>query len=226
MSPDGTADGPDRALRDALSRALREHASAAPDAGEVHARITAGVARRHRRRQAAGLGGIALAVTGLVLGAEALAPTPQEPSAPPAAEPSPADVAPTAPPQPAPSPDDVVSAPQLAREAFSRAGYTYDDAVALAELWRSEVVAAKSVAGQQLLDGATLPLRPGEPARAAGEQEPAVDRAVDAFLAAGYAEDDLVVLARLWKEEDFVLKAVAGQQLLDGVELPEGLDPS
>lgn len=53
-------------------------------------------------------------------------------------------------------------------EAFTGAGYTYDDAVALAELWSTDSIDAKARAGQALLDGEDLPVAPGSSVPAAG----------------------------------------------------------
>ncbi|MFS0700184.1 hypothetical protein AB6N24_09460 [Cellulomonas sp. 179-A 4D5 NHS] len=47
------------------------------------------------------------------------------------------------------------------RDAFWDAGYTYEDAVALSELWSVDVYETKAQAGQLILDGEELPLRPG-----------------------------------------------------------------
>ncbi|WP_432494607.1 hypothetical protein [Kineococcus gypseus] len=57
----------------------------------------------------------------------------------------------------APVPPDP-RAPQ--REAFFAAGYDYDDAVRLAELWRVDSWEAKALAGERLLAGQPLPLQP------------------------------------------------------------------
>ncbi|QCB92472.1 hypothetical protein [Cellulomonas shaoxiangyii] len=46
-------------------------------------------------------------------------------------------------------------------DAFWDAGYTYDDALALAALWGTEIIETKARAGQALLDGQTLPVAPG-----------------------------------------------------------------
>jgi len=66
-----------------------------------------------------------------------------------------------APAAPAPEP----AAPDLDGEgpyvAFLEAGYDWEDAVRLAELWEtSDVLQAKALAGQKLLDGETLPFAP------------------------------------------------------------------
>ncbi|MBB2923329.1 hypothetical protein [Cellulomonas cellasea] len=46
-------------------------------------------------------------------------------------------------------------------EAFWAAGYTYEDAVALSELWSDEVYETKVRAGQMILDGGEPPIEPG-----------------------------------------------------------------
>ncbi len=46
-------------------------------------------------------------------------------------------------------------------DAFWDAGYTFEDAEALAALWGTEVAETKARAGQALLDGQTLPVAPG-----------------------------------------------------------------
>jgi len=48
-----------------------------------------------------------------------------------------------------------------ARDAFFNAGYTYDDAVTLGNMWNnSNTYQVKAIAGQKLLDGQTLPIAP------------------------------------------------------------------
>ncbi|SFJ68386.1 hypothetical protein [Cellulomonas sp. KH9] len=46
-------------------------------------------------------------------------------------------------------------------DAFWDAGYTSEDAKALAALWGTEIIETKARAGQALLDGQTLPVAPG-----------------------------------------------------------------
>ena len=46
-------------------------------------------------------------------------------------------------------------------EAFWGAGYTWDDALALDELWQGDVIEAKSAAGQMIIDGEQVPVAPG-----------------------------------------------------------------
>lgn len=51
-------------------------------------------------------------------------------------------------------------------DAFWAAGYTVEDAVALAEVWHTELGETKARAGQMLLDGQTPPVTPsGTPAQ-------------------------------------------------------------
>lgn len=45
-------------------------------------------------------------------------------------------------------------------EEFGEAGYTYDDAVALAGLWGTEVSEAKAMGGRKVRDGEELPIPP------------------------------------------------------------------
>lgn len=62
----------------------------------------------------------------------------------------------------APKPENVAAAKEAAAVAkFFAAGYTYDDAVQLAKLWNlKDASAAKVAAGQKLLAGQTLPIKP------------------------------------------------------------------
>ncbi len=60
---------------------------------------------------------------------------------------------------PGSTPSDVPGVDQY--RALWNAGYTYEDAAALAELWGLDTSDAKLRAGQALLDGETLPIAPG-----------------------------------------------------------------
>jgi len=62
----------------------------------------------------------------------------------------------------APKPENVAAAKVAAAVAkFFAAGYTYDDAVQLAALWHlKDAYAAKVAAGEKLLAGQTLPIKP------------------------------------------------------------------
>jgi hypothetical protein len=100
--------------------------------------------------------------------------------------------------------------------AYFAAGYTYDDAVALGNLWHeTDIAQIKSDAGQKLIAGQTLPIGPS------GTPESQADQARAAFFAAGYTYDDAVTLGNLWHETDtYQVKADAGQKLLAGQTLP------
>jgi hypothetical protein len=152
-------------------------------------------------------GGLALAGGGaLLLG-------PGAASADPAAGKPAAAAAPVA---PAADPD------QDARDAFFGAGYTYDDAVALAKAWSSsDEFAAKVTAGRKLLAGETLPVAPGSSDPQAAPGATPEDEAITAYFAAGYDYDDAVKLAAVWHTATpYDAKAEAGQKLLDGETLP------
>jgi hypothetical protein len=111
---------------------------------------------------------------------------------------------------PAANPDDA------AVTAFLAAGYTYDDAVALAKTWGSAApYEAKAAAGRKLEAGETLPIAPGS---AAAESDS--NAAVNKFFDAGYTYDDAVALAKLWGGDPYEAKATAGQKLLNGETLP------
>jgi hypothetical protein len=117
---------------------------------------------------------------------------------------------------------------EKAIDAFLNAGYTYDDAVTLGQMWNeTDVVQIKAEAGQKLLDGQTLPIAPSvadspNPSTApSSEINPAQARALAAYVQAGYNYDDAVALGKLWNKTDLLqIKTEAGQQLLDGQQLP------
>jgi hypothetical protein len=120
---------------------------------------------------------------------------------------------------------------EKAQSAFFAAGYDYDDAVTLGNMWHdSDITQVKTDAGQKLLDGQILPIRPSGPSASAGASggvavTPAAptkqDDEVQAFFAAGYTYDDAVTLSNVWHESDtYQVKADAGQKLLDGKTLP------
>jgi len=129
-----------------------------------------------------------------------------------------------------PSPEAVASAAQdNDLNAFFAAGYTYEDAVGLAQLWKiSDPYQAKIDAGTKLLAGESLPITPGSqrtPAATAtspspGESVSSTD--LDAYFAAGYGYDDALKLAQLWHMtgDPATIKAEAGRRLLAGEQLP------
>ena len=204
---------------DDLARVLRGHAPHAPAAARVRARSHAGVARRRRQRPLGAAGGAGLAVAGLVVGVQALAPAgdrqPVVPAAPPAT---------TAGPAPAPGEASGVAPVEGGRaadadERFFESGYDGFDADELGELWRVEdPQLVKVLAGVRLEAGLDLPIEPGEVVRGPGQEAPQDVLAQAAYAEAGYGYDDAVELAEIWGEPDVgLVKAVAGQQLLDGV---------
>ncbi len=103
-------------------------------------------------------------------------------------------------------------------QAFSYAGYDYDDAVLLARLWKiADPADAKVEAGKRLLAGQELPIRP-DAANVAAALEA---KRVNAFFDAGYDVDDAVQLAKIWKSKNaYGAKVEGGKRLLAGQTLP------
>lgn len=106
--------------------------------------------------------------------------------------------------------------------AFFAAGYTYDDAVALAGTWHStDAWEAKATAGKKLENGETLPIAPGSSAPAPPAPGTADDAAVTKFFAAGYTYDDAVKLAKMWGNANaYEAKVAGGKKLENGETLP------
>lgn len=67
---------------------------------------------------------------------------------------------PVAPGSSTPQVDPVADGEMDAVDSFFAAGYTYDDAVALGELWNLDSWEAKIAGGEKLLAGETLPVAP------------------------------------------------------------------
>jgi hypothetical protein len=103
-----------------------------------------------------------------------------------------------------------------AAQAFFDAGYTYGDAVKLANVWNlNETYQAKVEGGQKLEKGETLPVSPS------GTPADVDQRATDAYFAAGYTYQDAQQLAQLWHQTDIgQVKVEAGQKLENGETLP------
>ncbi|GIE94721.1 hypothetical protein [Paractinoplanes rishiriensis] len=101
---------------------------------------------------------------------------------------------------------------------FFEAGYTYEDAVRLAELWKlDEPYDAKVAAGRKLDAGETLPIKP-KPENVESAKD---ERAVGKFFDEGYDYDDAVELATLWKlKTPYDAKIAGGKKLLAGETLP------
>lgn len=218
---------------DQLRDAFLAHEYLAPDPAEVIAVVHERARRYRRRRRAAQGAGGAMLGAGLVAGSVAApgwlnatsnrhngsgyslaAPEPQ-PTPTPLASPSPLASA-TA----IASPSPLTSAQQAqAISAYFAAGYDYNDALALAQLWHmsADPSTIKAEAGRRLLAGQTLPFKPS----AEGVATAAEDADVNAFFAAGYTYEDAVGLAQLWKISDpYQAKVDAGAKLLAGVALP------
>jgi hypothetical protein len=104
------------------------------------------------------------------------------------------------------------------REAYFNAGYVYEDAERLAELWKlDDPSQAKTEAGKRLLEGKKLPFKP-KPANLADAVEA---KRVNKFFEAGYDVDDAVQLAKIWKlDTAYDAKAEGGKRLLAGDKLP------
>lgn len=103
--------------------------------------------------------------------------------------------------------------------AFSKAGYSYDDAVLLSRLWgQSSAYDAKVRAGGKLLNHLPVPTRPGQTAWTVSD-----DAALQAYFGNGYDYADAQKLARLWKTASLGdAKVIAGHKLLAGLPLPLG----
>jgi hypothetical protein len=127
---------------------------------------------------------------------------------------------------------------QAQYEAFWGAGYSYDDVLALNELWSTGDTATKARAGQLILDGQEVPVAPSGPDEAVDEAgSPVGDTPIEgsdpseagvaytpeqyeAFWGAGYTIEDMEALSDLWSTEALETKARAGQMILDGQTLP------
>jgi hypothetical protein len=218
---------------DQLREAFVAHEYLAPDAADVIAVVHEKARRYRRRRRAAQSAGGAVLGAGLVAGTVAApgwlnatsarhngsslslaAPAPQ-PTPTPLRSPSP-----LASPAAVASPSPLTSAQQdQAISAYFAAGYDYNDALALAQLWHmsGDPSTIKAEAGRRLLAGQTLPFKPS----AAGVATAAEDADLNAFFAAGYTYEDAVGLAQLWKISDpYQAKIDAGQKLTAGQTLP------
>jgi hypothetical protein len=212
-----------------LREAFETHEALAPDPAAVYARVQELARTYKRRRRGAQAAGGAVLGAGLIAGAINLpALLPAEPAT------TVTMVAPGAAPTTSPSPKLSPSAPALSPaeqklqrqwDAYFGAGYGYDDAVKLAEIWHSktDIGAVKAEAGRRLLAGQKLPIKPGPETPASGSSGVGSTEAarVDAFFAAGYDYNDAVKLAKLWKQSDpYQAKVLGGKKLLAGDTLP------
>jgi len=151
-------------------------------------------------------------------------PSPTTVTTAPTPAPTPAPTLPWLLPQDATSPAAEVTEPAVAWnqddvDAFYEAGYTYADAVALAELWQhpGDATYAKVTGGADLRSGASLPVAPGSAPDLIGQ-----DLAWEAFTSAGYDVEDALALAQLWQMPSGYSAALkAGRELTAGLKLPE-----
>jgi hypothetical protein len=107
------------------------------------------------------------------------------------------------------------SGESAADDAFFNAGYDYNDAVALGQIWNeTDITQIKSEAGQKLLNGDTLPVKPS------GSPASPEDQNVAAFFNAGYTMNDAIKLGKMWNESPYQAKVDGGKKLQNGETLP------
>jgi hypothetical protein len=220
--------------QDRLREAFTKHENETPDPAAVYARVEELASKyKWRRRGVQAAGGVALSA-GLIAGITQLpailpagpasqAAAPAFQAAAPAATPS---TTATLDPSAALTEDEV----KKGLDAYFSAGFGYDNALELADLWKlgtDQIGQVKAVAGQKLLAGETLPVKPV--ANEDGPAEPVDEersKQVQEYFLAGYDYDDAVRFARLWKIADpYDAKAEAGKRLLAGEKLPIKPDP-
>jgi hypothetical protein len=110
---------------------------------------------------------------------------------------------------------------EKALDKYFASGYDLNEGKKLAKLWKmedKELIQVKAIAGQKLLDGEKLPVKPGSPPV---EQSDAETKQVEKFFAEGYDFDDAAKLAKLWKKPTpYDAKVEGGKRLLAGETLP------
>ncbi|MCU7728080.1 hypothetical protein ODJ79_30560 [Actinoplanes sp. KI2] len=122
-------------------------------------------------------------------------------------------------PDPTADPNDpATKAEQAQLAAFFNAGYTWEEAVRLAQIWHlSDPSDAKTMAGKKLLAGQTLPVKP----KPANVKEAKEAKQVAAFFNKGYSVDDAARLAKLWHlKTAYDAKVEGGKRILAGQTLP------
>lgn len=201
--------------RDQLREAFESHEDNTPDPAAVYARVQELSQKYKRRRRGAQVAAGGVLGAGLIAGAINL------PAFLPAND---AVISPAAGVTAVPSAD---AADQVDRnlEAYTAAGYGYDDAYKLAVLWKMNAddrFAVKAEAGRRLLLGETLPVTPSPDAPADEETtSPEQEKQFEAFFGAGYTWAEAEKLAKIWKLADPAdAKLEAGKRLLAGEELP------
>ncbi|BCJ40841.1 hypothetical protein GCM10010168_48600 [Actinoplanes ianthinogenes] len=206
---------------DRLRETFESHESHNADPAEVYARVVE-LSRKHKRRR---LG--ASVAGGTALGAGLIAAVVNLPAVLPG-QGSSSGTAPIVAAGPAsPAPSVFAEPDQKEFDAYFGAGYDYDDAVALAKLWKrstNDIASVKAEAGRLLLAGQTLPIAPGSAEPAPDDVDP-IPASVTKFFSAGYDYDDAVKLAKLWKlKTPYDAKVEGGKRLLAGQTLP-GVKP-
>jgi hypothetical protein len=216
---------------DQLREAFETHENDTPDPAAVYARVqelSGKYKRRRRSLQVAGGAALAgLAVAGVVTLPNLLPGNARNTST----VSYPAGAVPTS---AAPSAIPSLSEADLERgwQAYFDAGYDYDDAVKLAELWhlKDPIGNVKAAAGLRLLAGQPLPFaatpNDPEPTRPA-DPDAATQKQLDAFFGAGYTWDEAERLAKIWHLADpGDAKVMAGKKLLAGETLPVKPQPA
>jgi hypothetical protein len=203
---------------DRLNETFETHESQTPDPAAVYARVEE-LSRTYKwRRRGIQVAGGVVVGAGLIAGVVNLpAVLPSDPAAP---QQGAAVVQAAAPQAVAASPAN----DETAMNAYWAAGYDYEDAAKLAKLWHStgDIASVKAEAGRKLLAGETLPF-PATPNPPASEVpvDPNIQKQLTAYFDAGYAWDDAVKLAKLWKLSDpSDAKIAAGKKLLAHEKLP------
>lgn len=200
---------------DQLTETFTAHEAFAPDADEVLARSRE-IARNLKRRQwAVRATGSAMLGSAVVIGGVGVPRLLDHPGHDAVVSPASGGGATSSEASPAPS-----HTTDQEFTAFFDAGYTYDDAVALARIWHEPsgpgaIDNVKAEAGGKLLAGESLPVEPS------GTPATAEEKAMEAFWHAGYDYQDAQRLATMWHETDLSkVKAEAGRKLENGQPLP------
>jgi hypothetical protein len=203
-------------LREAFE--TQEHQT--PDPAAVYARVMELSTSYKRRRRGLQIAG------GSVLGAGLLVTAFQVPNMLPHAASGGSGTSVEVAAAPTPSPTLSQAEQQKAWDAYFQAGYGYDDALKLSQLWHvKDIGTVKAEAGEKLLAGEKLPFAPlpqptdtYDPGTAVSLKEGAI---VDAFYTSGYDANDAAKLAKIWKlDTAYAAKVKGGTELLDGKKLP------
>lgn len=214
--------------QDQLREAMKAHEHLAPEPAAVYARVQE-LAKSYRRRRL-----IAQTAGGAVLGAAVItgafqfpnlfpgetAPSGGVPIVQPAASPTSKAPPPRVVPSSVPGAEDptFTAAEERARDKYFAEGYSAEEAETLGKLWKmKDIDDVKTKAGQLLLAGKKLPVRPS----AAGVTDASEEAQTRAFFDEGYDVDDAAALARLWKlPTPYDAKVAAGKKILAGETLP------